>query len=164
MPRYLVVAHQTADSPTLLAKLHEMAAADPEAEFQVLAPVRSRSLSQELAGERRSPWEIAWWRAERTRQRLRAAGLKVIGARPGVRDPWLDPADRIDHELRYGGPYSAVVISTLPRPFSEWLRRDVPHRVARRHPEVRVLHVTAPDPFHLELDSAERGRTAPPSV
>lgn len=153
MSRYLVVAHQTADSPTLLTKLEELANQDPEAEFQVLAPVRPLGLRQLIEGERRTPWHIALWRARRTHERLSAAGLRVAGARPGLRDPWLDPVDRIEHELRLNGPYAAVVISTLPRPFSNWLRRDVPHRLRRRHPEVRVLHVTAPDWFYRELDS-----------
>lgn len=165
MSRYLVVAHQTADSPTLLLKLLELAAADPEAEFQVLAPVRPVGISLALGGENRTPFQIAWWRARRTRRRLEDAGLVVVGARPGLRDPWLDPLERIEHELRYHGPYGGVVISTLPNPLSEWLRRDVPHRLARRHPALNVMHVTAPDWFHLELEAAGAAGpgTAPPS-
>lgn len=152
--RYLVVAHQTADSPTLLVKLLELAGADPDAEFQILAPVRPVGLMLLAAGEQRTPLQIAWQRARRTQERLAEAGLNVIGARPGLKDPWLDPVDRIEHELRYHGPYHAVVISTLPHPFSSWLRRDVPHRLARRHPELRVEHVLAPDWFHLEPEPA----------
>jgi hypothetical protein len=155
--RYLVVAHQTADSPHLLNKLLELAKSDPRAEFQVLAPIRPVSLSLMLGGEQRTPWEIAWWRARRTERRLADAGLRVIGARPGLRDAWLDPVERIEHELRYHGPYTGVIVSTLPRALSEWLRRDVPHRLARRHPELTVWHVTAPDWFHREPGGAGAG-------
>ena len=150
--RYLVVAHQTADSPTLLTRLKGLAEKDPEAEFQVLSPVRPLSLALLISGETRTPWQIAWWRARRTERRLNAAGLNVVGARPGLRDPWLDPVERIEHELRFHGPYRAVVISTFASPWSEWLRRGVPHRLARRHRDVQVVHVTAPDWFYREPD------------
>lgn len=155
MARYLVVAHQTADSPTLLRKLQELADEDPAAEFQILAPVRPLGLMLLAGGERRTPLEIAWWRARRTKERLAAADLNVIGARPGLRDSWLDPVELVEHELKFHGPYQAVVVSTLPHHLSEWLRRDVPHRLARRHPELRVVHVTAPDWFHLEAETAQ---------
>ncbi len=38
MARYLVVAHRTAKSPELAAKLREIQAQDPEARFVLLVP------------------------------------------------------------------------------------------------------------------------------
>lgn len=150
--RYLVVAHQTADSPTLLERVQELARADPEAEFVALAPVRALSWSQLAGGETRRPLQIAIWRAQRTKERLRSAGINAVAARPGLRDPWLDPLEVIEHEIRLHGPYRGVVISTLPHPFSRWLRRDVPHRLARRWPDVQVLNVVAPSWIYQALD------------
>lgn len=151
--RYLVVAHQTADSPTLPELVKDLARNDPAAEFVTMAPVRPLSWSQLAAGETRRPLQIALWRAHRTQDRLRAAGINAVAARPGLRDPWLDPLDVIEHELRLHGPYRGVVISTLPHPFSRWLRRDVPHRLARRWPDIQVLHVVTPSRFYQALDS-----------
>lgn len=74
MARYLVVAHRTAKSPELAAKLKELLAQDPEARFVLLVPavpppgwvyeeneVRRRAEEEAAAakralGPRASPW------------------------------------------------------------------------------------------------------------
>ena len=39
--------------------------------------------------------------------------------------------------------YEAIVLSTLPPGVSRWLRMDLPSRVARRYPEIRLVHVVS---------------------
>lgn len=39
MPRYLVVAHQTADSPELVGAIEALVNEDPESEFWLVVPV-----------------------------------------------------------------------------------------------------------------------------
>ena len=53
-----------------------------------------------------------------------------------------DPLVAVQEELR-GGGYDAVVISTLPPGVSRWLRMDLPARVSRHFPRIRVFHVVA---------------------
>jgi hypothetical protein len=69
MARYLVVAHQTGDSPTLVGTVRELAKADPRAEFVVLTPRRPITMTMVLGGETRSATQIAISRAKRTTQR-----------------------------------------------------------------------------------------------
>jgi len=137
--RYLVVAHRTADSAELMDRLLALAAADPPAEFVLLVPATPASYLDEVAEGRVRPASvIAAERASRIRERMLERGLNLASARVGA---W-DPMQAIDDELR-GETYSAIVISTLPPGISAWLRRDVPARLARRYPQLEIVHVVA---------------------
>ncbi|HZV48418.1 MAG TPA: hypothetical protein VFD49_01450 [Candidatus Dormibacteraeota bacterium] len=156
MGRYLVVANLTAESPSLRARVAEIVAADPGAEFVILVPAGGVSLWHHLVGVEAPPIRLGRRRAGRARRRLQAVGAHVISVRLSLREP----AEAIDEELRYGR-YDAVVISTLPHPLSRWLHRDLPGQVARAHPDLRVIHVTAPGDFYLDdagLAPPEAGR------
>jgi hypothetical protein len=142
--RYLVVAHQTADSPALRGKVRELVS-EPGAEFVVLTPVRQLTTLQLMAGERRTPLAIARWRTQRTRRRLEQAGARVVSVRIGG----FDPLAAIDEELR-SEHYDGVIISTLPPGLSHWVRRDLPAQVAARWPQTQVIHVVAPSSFYIE--------------
>src|SRR5579884_3208455 len=145
MGRYLVVANLTAESPSLRARVAEIAAEDPQAEFVILVPAGEMSLWHHLLGGEGSPIRLGRRRAGRARRRLQAVGVRVASVRLDPRGP----AEAIEEELRYGG-YEAVIISTLPHPISHWLRRDLPGQVARAHPDLRVVQVTAPADFYLD--------------
>jgi len=136
--RYLLVAHQTADSSELRSKVAELLRGDPAAEFVLLVPATSIGLLQAVAGESRTAIGVARLRARRARSLLESAGARVIAARIGS----YDPSVAIEQELR-GNSYDVVVISTLPPGVSRWLRLDLPARVARRFPRIRVIHVVA---------------------
>jgi len=136
--RYLLVAHQTADSSELRSEVAELHHADPAAEFVLLVPATSIGLLQAVAGESRTAIGVARLRARRARSLLESAGARVIAARIGS----YDPSVAIEQELR-GNSYDVVVISTLPPGVSRWLRLDLPARVARRFPRIRVIHVVA---------------------
>jgi hypothetical protein len=137
MPRYLVVAHQTAESDELLARLIEIAGEDPTAEFVLLIP--ATPVGDLLVWEEGRSDEAAARRAEAARRFLAAAGLRVADARIGDADPSAAIAD----ELRADPTYSAIVISTLPVGVSRWLRADLPARVRRTAPEKEVIHVVS---------------------
>ena len=153
MAKYLVVVpHYTADSPLLMEQIRAIVRQDPESGFVCLTPARVPStLAHVAAGIPDDRWEAAAARARRTRTRLEAIGARVLATRVG---PW-DPLEAIEAELCYGD-YAAVLISTLPHPVSHRLHRDLPARLASRHPEVTVVHVVVPANFYRQSPQQAR--------
>ena len=149
MGRYLLVAHQTADSAELSSRVVELLGDDPAAEF-VLLVFTPIGLLETVGGESRTPIEVARMRARHARSLLDSVGARVTAARIGSADPFV----AVEEELR-GGSYDVVVISTLPHGISRWLRLDLPARVSRRFPRVRVIHVVASAP-HMSPVAPER--------
>jgi nucleotide-binding universal stress UspA family protein len=137
MGRYLVVAHQTASSPELLAKVKEIASGDGEAEFVLLVPAtRPEHMAAWVEGEARAAAERA---AGEAKEAFEKNGLRVI--RTAVGDE--APVDAVRDELRENpAHYDAIVVSTLPLGISRWLGLDVPHQMQRRF-EIPVTHVVA---------------------
>lgn len=137
--RVLLVAHQTADSPELKAEVLELMRHDPRAEFVLLVPATPLGYLFELEEDARgSPLTQARARARRARDFLAEAGVHLAATRIGS----YDPLTAIKEELRTES-YTAVVICTLPRGLSHWLRMDLPAQVSRRYPKLQVLHVIA---------------------
>jgi hypothetical protein len=62
----------------------------------------------------------------------------VAGTRVGA----ASPVDAVDDELQANPGYAGVVISTLPKEKSRWLRMDLPRTVESRH-RLPVYHVQA---------------------
>jgi hypothetical protein len=139
MPRYLVVAHQTAQSIELLTRLRELARTDERAEFVLVVP--ATPLRHLLVWEEGETLELARRRAQEACTYLTAAGLRMADCEVGDRDPLLALADAVaDHP-----DCAAVVISTLPPGVSRWLRLDLIHRARRLLPRHRLIHVVAGD-------------------
>jgi hypothetical protein len=110
--RILVVANRTANTPTLLEAVHERANEGP-CTFTLLIPNEPRKGGAD-------------WTLDTARPLLeRAAGAPVDGM-VGEADPF----EAIQSALNDPG-FDEVIISTLPRRVSEWLRRDLPHRVEK---------------------------------
>ena len=110
--RILVVANRTANTPTLLEAIHERATKGP-CTFTLLIPNEPRKGGAD-------------WTLDTARPLLeRAAGAPVDGM-VGEADPF----EAIQSALNDPG-FDEVIISTLPRRVSEWLRRDLPHRVEK---------------------------------
>lgn len=137
MAKYLLVAHQTAESEELLGAAKDLARDDPEAEFALLVP--ATPVGKLLVWEEGETVDVARRRALSAKARLERNGLRVEEARPGDQDPTAAIAD----EMHAGRQYDAIVISTLPAGVSRWLGMDVVSRVRRNFPRHRVIHVVS---------------------
>ena len=135
MARYLVVAHRTAKSPELAAKLKELLAQDPEARFVLLVPAVPPPgwVYEENEVRRRAEEEAA-----AAKRALEAQGIPVEAAKAGDISPLLAIEEEL---LAHPGAYQAIVLSTLPPGPSRWLRLDV-HTQAERF-GLPVIHVIA---------------------
>jgi hypothetical protein len=138
MSKYLVVAHQTGESQELLHEVLRLGQEGSQAEFTLLVPATSQGLLELAGWEGQPPRMVARKRAQRIRNFLLQAGVNLVATRLGNADPLI----AIEDALRYQA-FDAVVICTLPRSISHWLRIDLPAQVARRFPEVQVIHVVA---------------------
>jgi hypothetical protein len=134
---YLVVAHQTADSPELREQLLALTREDSVAEFTVLVPATPPS--NLLVWEEGEAKEIARQRAEESQRSLEQAGLRVDAARVGDHEP----LQAIGDELEAHRGYKVIVISTFPAGVSRWLKMDLVSRARRSFPRLRIIHVVS---------------------
>ena len=133
MRRYLVVAHQTLDSPQLLEALRERMDRGPSI-FHLVVPL--------LYGDG-ATWDegtirlAAEHRLDEILVRYAAEGIAANGE---VGDH--DPVYAVDTVLRRqgSGHYDEIIVSTLPARLSRWLGRDAPKRIANLT-DVAVVHV-----------------------
>jgi hypothetical protein len=111
--RILVVAHRSVATPVLLEEIQRHAEAG-DCTFELLIPDAADGAAAE-------------WTLRRALPLLKsAAGAPVEGIVARGRDPFR----AIELALR-DGAYDEIILSTLPRRVSTWLRRDLPTRVRR---------------------------------
>ena len=120
----LVVAHETAPTPALLAAVRERVTAGP-ARFHLLVP--NLAEHAELTDAERE-------HRHADGERMLALALPLVeeasgGAAEGSVSYRHDPMDAIEEALR-DGDFHEIILSTLPRSVSRWLHVDLPHRVA----------------------------------
>jgi hypothetical protein len=118
--RTLVVANRTAATPLLLDEVKRRAQERPTT-FTLLIP--------NAPSGKHPDWELD----SATELLGRAAKSKVKGLMGRG-----DPFESVQRALQEG-EYDDVLISTLPRRTSEWLRRDLPHKVEKLGIPVAVI-------------------------
>jgi hypothetical protein len=133
--RYLVVANQTLGGDELLRRLRELAGEGP-CSIHVLVPASADPTEAFHDGD--SDRRRARERLEQARQRFAKLGVEVTGEVGDHR-----PSDAVGDLLRRGERFDRVIVSTLPRGVSRWLRLDAVSRIERAV-EVPVEHVLAP--------------------
>jgi hypothetical protein len=148
----LVVASATAASPQLVEALTAKAA-EGELHATLLMPCAGVGPAAKQDTRARLDAALARWRE---------AGLESVEGIVGDQEPLVAVHETWD-PLRY----DEIVVSTLPGHASEWLRWDLPHRVARLT-DAHVTHVlssTPQEPLRWESPPAkERSSLGPLSV
>jgi hypothetical protein len=135
--RVLIVANRTAATPDLLHAVKRYAREQPTT-FALLIPDAPKS-------------EHTDWTLELALPLLeRAAGGPV----EGLTGTGGDPLDAVQNAV-WNSHYDRVIISTLPRRVSGWLRRGLPRRVASLGVPVEV--VTAPGRAERDPDEGPPG-------
>ena len=124
--RTLIVANLTAQTPTLLQEIDRRAAARPTA-FTLLVPDTSRK-----------PVD---WTLEEGLKAIRSAARGPDGRRPARVEGLAGGANAFESVKRAlaDGDFDDIIISTLPKRRSEWLRRDLPRQVETLGVPVTVL-------------------------
>jgi len=145
--RTLVVANLTAATPLLLDEI-ERRAGERSTEFVLLIPnVTSRKAADWTLNEAL----VAIRRAARGLTGYRAAEVRGLLGGP-------DPFDSIKQVLA-GEHFDDVIISTLPKRRSEFLRRDLPHRVEELG--IPVMVITQPAEKRIGLEEIGFGGGGP---
>ena len=130
----LVVANQTAESDELLEALQERAERGP-CKFHLLVPATPHGTT--WATDMHAGGEEAEEHLKRAVQRYRDAGLEVDDGKIG--DP--DPVAAVQDALNFKD-FDEVIVSTLHRRLSRWLKLDLPHKVEHAFGKP-VTHVEA---------------------
>jgi hypothetical protein len=129
----LVVANRTAGSDELLDALRERAAQGP-ARFHLVVPATPRGVS--WIADMNAGGDAAEHDLEGALERLRKAGLEADGA---IGDP--DPVAAVQDAANKAS-YDEVIVSTLNKHVSRWLKLDLPHKAAHAT-GLPVTHVQA---------------------
>jgi len=138
--RVLIVANRTAATPELLDVVRRYAREQPTT-FALLIPDAPKG--------RHADWtlELALPLLER------AARRPVVG----LTGTSGDPVDAVRTAIAEGN-YDRVIVSTLPRRVSKWLRRDLPKRVEELGVPVEVVTPAGRDrPRELFADAERSG-------
>ena len=128
----LVVANRTAESDELLAALRERAGQGP-ARFTLVVPATAHGVAWAADTHAGEPEAEAHLR--RALERMREAGLEADGK---LGDP--SPVAAVQDAVNFGS-FDEVIVCTLPKHLSKWLRLDLPRRIERAS-GLPVRHVT----------------------
>jgi hypothetical protein len=140
--RTLIVANLTASTPILLQEVERRAAEEPTTFFLLIPSADSRKTTD-------------WTLDHATKMLSKVADAPIEGKVGGP-----DAFESVRQTLAEGS-FDHVIISTLPKRASEWLRKDLPTRV--RELGVPVTVVTMPEepsPLKAFTDSFSAKSTA----
>ena len=135
MPRYLVLANQTAASPELTSVIKEIIARDSDTEFVLLVP--ATPVEDLLDWQDGDSETVARRTAQTAKEHLAGVGAKVTRTEVGDSSPVKAIENELEHHQE---KYDGIVISTLPLQRSRWVALDQPRRIERRF-KVPVTHV-----------------------
>ena len=130
----LVVANRTAGSPELLEALKQRAAQGP-VKFHLLVPATPHGVS--WAADMHAGSSEAEAHVQAAVEQYRSEGLDVDDGKVGDPDPVAAVEDAVNFK-----DFDEIIVSTLPKHLSKWLRLDLPHRVEHATGK-QVTHVTA---------------------
>ncbi|MGH8976606.1 MAG: hypothetical protein ACRDV7_00925 [Acidimicrobiia bacterium] len=131
MRSYLIVANRTLSGAHLLEEVKARSAAE-ECRFHVVVPATpDGGHTNWTEGAAHAQ---AQQRLDAALAQFHAAGIEMTGE-VGDESPVRAVGDALIREQ-----FDAIILSTLPPGASRWLKRDLPHRLARRYP-VPVIHV-----------------------
>src|SRR4051812_47513809 len=119
--RVLIVANRTAATPDLLEAVRRYAR-EQDTTFALLIPDVPKG-------------EHADWTLELALPLLERAARRAVAGLTGTSG---DPLDAVRTAIGEGN-YDQVIVSTLPRRVSKWLRRDLPKRVEELGVPVEVV-------------------------
>jgi len=122
--RVLVVAHKTAATQTLLDAVHARAAQGP-AKFTLLVPRAAHGLHKVVDPEDQSD-EEAQGVIDHALPLLRDASGSEVEAMIGTDH---DPHLAIEDAVNLHG-FDEIIISTLPKRLSKWLKLDLPSKIS----------------------------------
>ena len=131
----LVVAHQTAATPSLIDAVRERAARG-SARFHLVVPRNPHGLHKLLDPEDASHEEAQAVLDEALPRLSQAGGHDVTGS---IGDP--EPLMAIHDAVNLAGHYDEIIISTLPLGISRWLKLDLVSKT--RGLGLPVTHVEA---------------------
>jgi hypothetical protein len=134
----LVVANRTAGSDELLEALRERAAQGP-AKFHLVVPATARGVS--WVADMSAGGNAAEHDLEGALERLRGVGLEIEGE-IGDGDPVAAISDATN-----AASYDEVIVSTLHKHMSRWLKLDLPSKAAHAT-GLPVTHVEARSKAH----------------
>jgi len=135
--RVLIVANRTAATEKLLDAVRRRAQAGP-ATFHLLVPATPRGLHRVVDPEDTGR-EEAEAQLELALEHLREAAGAHVSGHVGVADPMAAISDTLHRQ-----DIDEIIISTLPRRLSRWMRLDLPSKV--RGMGTPVTHVEAVRP------------------
>jgi hypothetical protein len=118
----LVVAHRTAATPALLEAIRRRAAQGP-ATFTLVVPNSPKGLHRVVDPEDTDPQSAREVLEQALPELSKAAGSPVEGF-VGDASPVTAVEDAVN-----AGSYDEIIVSTLPRTVSRWLRLDLPHKL-----------------------------------
>jgi hypothetical protein len=140
----LVVAHQTAATPALLDAVRQRAHSGP-ATFHLVVPRQPHGIQKLVDPEDASDDEANEVLAAALPELSEAAGSKVTGSLGDA-----EPLSAIQDAINLGD-YDEIIISTLPRRVSRWLRLDLVSKA--RALGLPLTHVDA-DKVHAPVGAA----------
>lgn len=120
--RVLIVAHQTAESPELIAEVSARAERSP-AEFTLVVPSVAHGLHRIVDPQDHDNTEARGVLALALPKLSAAAGTEVKGV---IGDP--NPLDAAQDAVNLGD-FDEIIVSTLPHTVSKWLKLDLPHKL-----------------------------------